>query len=188
MKKVGKILLFTFISIIGMLLIGLILLWVKSPGRLDPLKDMTGKEIAGSLVEKNFMEIGGVRQGFFIRSENPENPVLLFLHGGPGSPELPYSVAYESSERLEKYFTVCYWEQRGACMSFNDAIDVATMTIEQMVEDARQMTDYLQRRFNREKIFLAGHSWGSYLGIKTVEKYPDNYLAFIGVGQISNQM
>jgi len=168
-------------------LAGVIVLAVKSPGRLDGLRDANGKEIAGSLAEKNFIDIGGMRQGFFIRAENPENPVLLFLHGGPGSPELPYSVAYELPERLEKYFTVCYWEQRGAGMSYNNSIDVATMNVKQFVEDARQMTEYLQQRFKREKIYLMGHSWGSYLGIKVVEKYPENYMAFIGIGQISAQ-
>jgi len=187
MKRVGKILLITLISIIGIVLIGVIVLVIKSPGKIEPLKDTAGNVIAGSLVEKNFIEIGGIRQGFFIRSENPENPVLLFLHGGPGSPELAYSVVYETSERLEKYFTVCYWEQRGAGMSFSESVEPGTMTVAQMVEDARQMTEYLQRRFKKEKIYLMGHSWGSYLGIKIVEKYPENYQAFIGIGQISNQ-
>ena len=188
MKRAGKILLITLIVIIGILLAGIIVLAVKSPGRLDALKDAEGKVIVGSLVEKNFIEIGGIRQGFFIRTENPENPVLLFLHGGPGSPELAYSEFYESAERLEKYFTVCYWEQRGAGMSFNKSIDDATMNVKQFVEDARQMTEYLQRRFNQEKIYLMGHSWGSYLGIKIIEKYPENYWAYIGIGQISNQL
>ena len=76
MKRIGKILLITLISVVGVLLIGLIVLFIKSPGKIDPLKDATGKEIVGSLVEKNFIEIGGIRQGFFIRGENPENPVL----------------------------------------------------------------------------------------------------------------
>ena len=187
MKRAGKIFLITLISIIGVLFIGFFVLFIKSPGKLDPLKDTAGKVIAGSLVEKNFIEIGGIRQGFFIRSENLNNPVLLFLHGGPGSPELPYSVVYESPERLEKYFTVCYWEQRGAGMSFSKSVEPSTMTVAQMVEDARQMTNYLQSRFKQEKIYLVGHSWGSYLGIKIIEKIPENYLAYIGIGQISNQ-
>ena len=173
MKKVFKIIGITLLSIIGILLIGLIVLAVNSPGKLEPLKDSTGKEIIGSLAEKEFIEIGGIQQGFFIRSENPENPVILFLHGGPGSPELPMLIPYEVSERLEKYFTVCYWEQRGAGISFCNAIDPTTMTITQMVEDTRQMTEYLQRRFNQDKIYLIGHSWGSYLGVKTIEKYPE---------------
>jgi len=187
-KKVFKILGITLLSILGILLIGLVVLAINSPGKLKPLKDKEGKEIVGSLVEKSFIEIGGIRQGFFIRSENPKNPVILFLHGGPGSPELPMLIPYEVSERLEKYFTVCYWEQRGAGMSFSNSIDPTTMTTTQMVEDTRQMTEYLQRRFNQEKIYLIGHSWGSYLGVKTIGKYPENYIAYIGIGQVSNQI
>ena len=188
MKRVGKILLITLLVIIGIVLAGLIALWIKSPGNIDSLKDLSGKEIAGSLVEKSFVEIGGIQQGFFIRSENVENPVLLFLHGGPGSPMLSIQIETELTERLEKYFTVCYWEQRGAGISFNDNLDISTMTVAQMVEDTRQMTDYLQRRFGQDKIYLMGHSWGSYLGIKTIAKYPENYMAYFGIGQISNQL
>jgi Predicted hydrolases or acyltransferases (alpha/beta hydrolase superfamily) len=188
MKKVYKVIGVILLLIIGILLIGLIVLAVNSPGKLEMLKDSEGKEIVGSLAEKNFIEIGGIRQGFFIRAENPENPVVLFLHGGPGSPELPLLIPYEVSERLEKHFTVCYWDQRGAGMSFSNSIDPATMTTEQMVEDTRQMTEYLQHRFNQEKIYLIGHSWGSYLGVKTIEKYPENYIAYIGIGQVTNQV
>jgi pimeloyl-ACP methyl ester carboxylesterase len=188
MKKVLKIIGIALLSIIGVLLIGLCVLAAYSPGKLEPLKDSEGKEIAGSLAEKSFIEIGGVRQGFFIRAENPAKPVILFLHGGPGSPELPMIIPYELPERLEKYFTVCYWEQRGSGISFSPAIDPSTMNTAQMVEDAHRMTEYLKRRFNQEKIILIGHSWGSYLGVKTIEKYPDNYLAYIGIGQVSNQM
>jgi pimeloyl-ACP methyl ester carboxylesterase len=188
MKKVGRILLIILLSVVGILAVGFFVLLVKSPGKLAPLTDKNGKVIANSLAEKSFIEIGGIRQGFFIRSENPDNPVLLFLHGGPGSPELPLIITYETSERLEKYFTVCHWDQRGAGMSYNGALDVATMTVEQMVEDTRQMTEYLRHRFNKKKIYLMGHSWGTYLGLKTIEKYPGNYLAYFGIGQTSNQL
>lgn len=188
MKKAIKITGITLLSIITFLLIGLIALALNSPGVLEPLRDIEEKEIIGSLSEKNFTEIGGMQQGFFIRSENPENPVILFLHGGPGSPELPIIIPFEKSERLEKYFTMCYWDQRGAGMSFSKSIDPATMTVDQMVEDTRQITEYLQQRFNQDKIYLMGHSWGTYLGVKTIEKYPENYLAFIGIGQVSNQL
>jgi len=188
MKKILKILGIILLSIIGILSIGLVVIALNSSGKLEMLKDSEGKEIVGSLTEKTFIEIGGIRQGFFIRAENPENPVILFLHGGPGSPELPMLIPYEISERLEKYFTVCYWDQRGAGMSFSRSIDPATMTVTQMVEDTRQMTEYLQHRFNQEKIYLIGHSWGSYLGVKTIEKYPENYIAYIGIGQVSDQV
>jgi len=188
MKKVLKIIRITLSSIIGVLLICLIILMVNSTGKLEQLKDNNGKEIAGSLTEKRFIEIGGIQQGFFIRSENPANPVILFLHGGPGSPELALLYRYEIQERLEKYFTVCYWDQRGAGMSFSTSTDPATMTLDQMTEDTRQITEYLKHRFNQEKIYLMGHSWGSILGINTIKKHPENYLAYIGIGQVTNQL
>ncbi len=179
MKKALKIIGITLLSIIGIWLIGVGIVAINSPGKLEPLKDKDGKKIAGSLSEKSFIEIGGIQQGFFMRSENPENPVILFLHGGPGSPELFMLIPTETSERLEKYFTVCYWDQRGAGMSYNKNLNSLTMTVEQMVEDTRQMTEYLKSRFNQEKIYLMGHSWGSYLGVETISKYPENYWASV---------
>ena len=188
MKKAIKIMGITLLSVIGVLLVAIAILALNSPGKLEQLKDNEGNLIANSLTEKQYIEIGGIKQGFFLCSENPENPVILFLHGGPGSPELALFYRFEISERLEKYFTVCYWEQRGSGMSFSNKIDPNTMTLEQMVEDTRQITEYLKHRFNQEKIYLMGHSWGSVLGIKTIEKHPENYLAYIGIGQVSNPL
>jgi len=176
------------LSIATVLLIGLFYLWINSPGKLEPLSDASGKIIPHAIAEKSEIEIGGIRQGFFIRSENPANPVILYLHGGPGSPELPMIIPTESDERLEKYFTVCYWDQRGAGMSYSKSIDPSTMTIDQMVQDTHEMTEYLQRRFKKKKIFIMGHSWGTYLGVKTVERYPDDYSAYFGIGQVTNQL
>jgi pimeloyl-ACP methyl ester carboxylesterase len=73
-------------------------------------------------------------------------------------------------------------------MSYRRSIDPATMTHEQMIEDTNQITEYLKHRFNHEKIYLIGYSWGSYLGIKTIEKHPENYFAYIGIGQVTNQV
>lgn len=188
MKKAGKVILIILLSVLAVWVIGVVFLWIKSPGRLDPLTDPEGKVIPNSLSERVHLEIGGIEQGFFIRGENPDNPVILFLHGGPGSPELPMVVTCEKEERLEKYFTVCYWDQRGAGMSYHSSLDPATLTVAQMVEDTREMTRYLQERFGQEKIFLMGHSWGSYLGIKVIEKYPELYRAFIGIGQVTDQL
>ena len=177
----------TLLSIVGIVVICFIVLAVCSPGKLEPLKDADGNEIAGALAEKTFVEIGGVRQGMFIRSENPQNPVILYLHGGPGSPELPMILPYEKEERLEKYFTVCYWDQRGAGMSFDGPLAPADVAVERFVEDAREVTDYLRERFGVDKIYLMGHSWGSYLGVKTIQKYPERYAAYIGIGQVTYQ-
>lgn len=160
---------------------------INSPGKLPPLKDAQGKTIQGSISEKIWVEINGIKQGMFIRGENPKNPVILFLHGGPGTPLLQFISYLEKSERLEKYFTVCYWDQRGSGMTYSKSTESSTMTIEQMVADTHEVTQYLKSRFKQDKIYLLGQSWGTYLGVKTIEKYPENYFAYIGIGQVTNQ-
>lgn len=175
------------LCILSIILIGLLVVFINSPGKLSPLKDARGNVIPGSISEKVWVEIGGIKQGMFIRGENPENPVLLYLHGGPGTPMLQFIEYLEEDARLEESFTVCYWDQRGSGMTYDKSTDVATMTLEQMVEDTHEVTQYLQSRFGQDKIYLLGHSWGSYLGVKAIEKYPENYLAYIGIGQVTNQ-
>ena len=180
------IVLFLFI---GILLMGLLIVLVNSPGKLPPLKDEQGNVIQSSISEKVWLEVGGIKQGMFIRGENPQNPVILYLHGGPGTPMLQFISYLEKLEitvRLEKYFTVCYWDQRGAGMTYSKSTDPSSMTVEQMAEDTREVTEYLISRFGQDKIYLLGHSWGTYLGVKTIERYPENYLAYIGIGQNTN--
>ena len=148
--------------------------------------DKTGKNITNSISEKGRVDINGVSQGFFIRGENLENPIILYLHGGV--PELPFILPREGEERLEKHFTVCYWEQRYAGMSYDKSINSDSLTLEQMVDDVSKMTKYLQQRFRKNKIYLVAHSWGTYLGVKTIEKYPDEYTAYVAISQITNQL
>ena len=190
MIKLGKILFVAFLVFKVFMFAGWLFFKISSPGVLPPLKDEAGVEIEGSVSHKHWLEIGGIDQGFFIRGESADNPVILFLHGGPGSPELPFIMAGEKGDKfdkLEKYFTVCYWDQRGAGMTFSPSLDHATATVEQMVEDTRQMTEYLMERFGQDKIILMGHSWGSFLGVKTIERYPRFFSAYIGVGQVTDQ-
>jgi pimeloyl-ACP methyl ester carboxylesterase len=187
MKKIVKIMALIILSFIGVIFTGLLIIWVNSPGRLKPLKDKQGNIIPNSISEKLWIEVNGINQGMFIRGENPNNPVILYLHGGPGTPLLPFISYLEKSERLEKYFTVCYWDQRGSGMTYGNSTDPSTMTVVQMVEDTRKVTEYLKSRFRQDKIYLMGQSWGTYLGVKTIEKYPENYLAYMGIGQLSNQ-
>ena len=95
-----------FLKILGIIvlvvIIGIVIIGCASTSIL--LRDPEGNKIIGSISEKIFIDIGGIQQGLFIRAENPNNPVILFLHGGPGSPLLPVQLHYELHERLEKYY------------------------------------------------------------------------------------
>ena len=135
--------------------------------------------------DKFFIEINGARQGMFLQSENTENPVLLFLHGGAGSPEIAFTQKYPTG--LEKLFTVCWWEQRGSGISYNNKITPQEMTMEQMIADTIAVTHYLRKRFGKEKIYIMGHSWGSLLGVLTVQQKPELFYAYIGIGQVAQQ-
>ena len=165
-------------------LAGLLVLW--SPGRPAPLVDAAGRPIDGSLSERVFVEINGIRQGMIIQSADPSNPVLLFLHGGPGMPIFFLNTTHPSG--LELDFTVVWWEQRGAGMSFARDIPPETMTVEQLIADTIAVANYLRHRFGKEKIYLLGHSWGSFLGIQVAAKEPNLFHAYIGMAQVTYQL
>ena len=128
--------------------------------------------------------INGIQQWVLIRGNDDSKPVLLYLHGGPGSSLVPF--AYKATDKLVDHCIVVYWDQRGAGLSYNEKIPQSTMNINQFIKDTKMMVDYLKQRFKKEKIFLLGHSWGSTLGTLVFQKYPDDYYAYIGVGQVVN--
>jgi pimeloyl-ACP methyl ester carboxylesterase len=127
-------------------------------------------------------KIGEVEQYVLIRGANKSNPVLLFLHGGPGMPMMYLAHAFQRD--LEKHFTVVQWDQRGAGKSYDEDIDVATMNVEQFISDTVELSHLLCNRLRKDKIYLAGHSWGSYLGMIVVSRRPDLFNAYIGIGQV----
>ena len=166
------------------ILVGVLL--VFSPGKPEPFLDENGRPLAGSISEKIHVNINGVEQGMFIKSKDKRSPVLLFLHGGPGMPE--YAVSRRYPIVLENYFTVCWWEQRGAGLSYSSDISPEIMTFEQLISDTLEVTNYLRKRFGQEKIYLMGHSGGSFIGIQAAARAPELYNAYIAIAQISNQL
>lgn len=170
-------------GILGLLAALAVALLLMSPGRVQHYLDGDGKPLPGSVSEKIWVDIGGVRQGMFIRGRSEKNPVLLFVHGGPGMPE--YFLAEKVDAALEEKFTVCYWEQRGAGISYENGMSGASITADRLVGDTIEVSRFLCERFGHEKIYLMAHSWGSFLGIQAVAKAPELYHAYIGVAQIT---
>ncbi len=172
--------------ILAVVLILACLLAAASPGKLEPYRDDNGKPLAGSISEKTFLTINGAKQGMFITGKDQSNPVLLFLHGGPGMPE--YAIGQKYPAVLDDIFTVCWWEQRGAGISNRPDLPPDSITVEQLVSDTIAVTQYLRKRFGQEKIYLMAHSWGTRLGIEAAACEPGLYHAYIGMAQITQQM
>jgi len=175
----------TILSIFAVcILIFSVVLLACSPGEAKPFMDESGKPLDGSISEKIHVNINGVEQGMFIKSKDSTNPVLLYLHGG--MPD--YFLTRKYPTGLEDYFTVVWWEQRGSGLSYSADIPKETMTLKQMISDTKEVTNYLRKRFGQEKIYLMGHSGGTFIGIQVAATAPELYHAYIGVAQISNQL
>lgn len=143
-----------------------------------------------SAIEQLF--IGGTSQKILIQTENPENPVLLFIHGGPSMP-LPgvsnrgadYALVMTTKE-LVKHFTLVFWDQRGTGKSFSTDIRPETMRLKQFIQDARDVAEELRKRFNQQEIHLAAHSWGSVIGLSLAGQYPEMFHSYTGFSQITS--
>jgi pimeloyl-ACP methyl ester carboxylesterase len=155
-----------------------------SPGTPKPFLDDSGKPLAGSISEKIKVNIGGVGQGMFIKGKTARNPVLLYLHGG--MPDYFLTEHYPTG--LEEDFTVVWWEQRGSGLSYSADIPPESLNPEQLVSDTVELTNSLRKRFDQEKIYLMGHSGGTFIGIQAAARAPELYHAYIGVAQMSNQL
>ena len=132
---------------------------------------------------KKKIPVNGVMQAIHVVSRNASFPVLLFLHGGPGVVNR-HSIFAAHKDLLDS-FTIATWDQRGSGGSYS-GVKTDTLTIAQLVEDAREVVNYLCKEFGKEKIFVIGGSWGSLLGIRLAYAYPERVAAFIGFGQFVN--
>ncbi len=174
--------------IIGILLLIILaatgFLFARSPGNPAPILDSSGKPSPGSISEKIFIDVNGTRQGMVIKGKDLSNPVLLYIHGG--IPDYFLTAQYPTG--MEDYFTVVWWEMLGQGISFDPSISKETMTTGQLVSDVIAVTNYLCDRFDRKKIFLMGHSGGTFYGLQAAAQAPELYHAYIAVAQISNQL
>jgi len=147
---------------------------IASPDGIDELKSI---------------QIGEITQWISIRGRSRDNPILLFLHGGPASTDMPVSWAFQTP--WEDYFTVVQWDQRGAGKTYlaNDPAKVGpTIDEERLIGDTEALIKWLRVTYDQPKIFLLGHSWGSILGLEVARRHPDYLYAYIGMGQIVNML
>ena len=131
------------------------------------------------------VRIGGIDQWVSIRGTDRRNPVLLYIHGGPGYVSIPMSWWF--TRGLEEYFTVVQWDQRAAGKTYllTDPAKIApTLTSERMIADTEEIAAWARKEFGKEKIFVLGHSWGSFLGLHLAQRHPEWLYAYVGVCQL----
>lgn len=171
----------TAIVTVALVVVGVV---IARPASTAPIVGAEGQPLPGSIAELATVSIGGHDQVMMIRGRSVDNPVLLYLHGGPGGTDLG---AVRRDVSLEQEFVVVAWDQRGAGKSYPALDPTDTLTLDQMVSDAIEVTNYLRDRFDEDKIYLVGQSWGSSLGVLAAEREPDLYHAYVGVGQMVSQ-
>lgn len=140
----------------------------------------------GGISELKEVKIGGVEQWISVRGNDRANPILLFIHGGPGAPMMPESWTFQRP--WEDFFTVVQWDQRGAGKTFSAANRQleTPLSMAQMQADTEQLIEWLRATYGKKKIFVMGHSWGSVLGLKVAQRHPEWLYAYVGVGQVVN--
>lgn len=151
----------------GLLALAAALRWL-SPGTPAPFVDAGKKPLKGSIAEKLFVEINGVRQGLFIKGSDARRPVLLYLHGG--MPD--YFLTRRHPTGWEELFTVVWWEQRGSGLSYSAGTPPETVTTDTLIADTNALTDWLCRRFGTDRIYLLAHSGGTFIGIQAAAVTP----------------
>ena len=146
-------------------------------------KKFRTREIPQGVSELYSLKVNGTSQWLLERGNNSDLPVLLLLHGGPGSTDMWLSE--HCNAELEKHFIVVNWDQRGAGKSFNASEDPSNLTIPQFLDDAKVVVDHLLSKYGQPKLHLLGQSWGSVLGWYLARQIPEKLHRYIGVGQVT---
>ena len=149
-----------------------------------PFRDSRGRDVPGSVATMTDTMIGGVKQRLWFRGINADNPAVILLHGGPGASEAPLFRHFNAD--LENAFLMVYWEQRGTGRSYRSSIPPASMTVEHFVRDLDDVVDLVRDRFNKDRVVLLGHSWGTAMGTLYAARHPEKVAAYIGVGQVAD--
>ncbi|AUS88902.1 alpha/beta hydrolase [Lysinibacillus sp. YS11] len=173
MKRIKK-----FIKYLVLIMTSLLLLALVFPTWTSSIEDMN------SISTLEQVEINGSDHEIMIRGHNKNNPVIIFVHGGPGRSEIPYAKKYQ--DLLETEFTVVNYDQRASGKSYHFFEDYSNLSSDLLVEDLLALTDYIANHLDKEKIILIGHSYGTYIATQAAAKAPDKYEAYVGIGQMSN--
>ena len=156
--------------------------WRLLGSRTPPIPGADGRPKAGSIASLETLRLGGIDQTVLLRGHDVRKPVLLFLHGGPGSSLIPLAPLF--SRELEQHFVVVHWDQRGAGKSYSPRVPRESMTTDRFIEDCAELAQHLRQRFDGRRAIVVGHSWGTELGVLTVQRHPQLFQAYVAVAQV----
>ncbi|MEH7275895.1 alpha/beta fold hydrolase [Neobacillus vireti] len=177
-----------YLKIIGIVLVVVILVLLAVRWGNQWKIKQEGKEIIknGGISELVELKVNDTKQFLLIEGKDKKKPIILFLHGGPGQP-FPFGVSARTAfPEITDHFVAVYYDQRGSGKSYSKDIPMKTMKINQFVEDTDVIVDYLMKRFNTDKVMIAGTSWGTIVGTKYSVQHPEKVSAYIGISQFVN--
>lgn len=169
------------VTVILIFVLGIVTVSSQHMTYTPPIVYKNGKVVSASIAELKKVKLNGSDEWITIRGKNKDNPILLFLAGGPGGSQL--SKTRDQLKVLEDKFVIVDWNQAGSGKSYN-AAKIDSLTPKRYIKDAYKLTKYLCQRFDKKKIYVCSESWGSALGIMLVKKYPELFYAFVGTGQM----
>jgi pimeloyl-ACP methyl ester carboxylesterase len=183
--KIGQVIKICLLGLLGLLVILIVCALSYRAYRQHQNSVSIAIHTPNGIDEAMFVPIGGINQWITIQGKNRDNPVVLFVHGGPGTPTnlLDFSMppAWTPS------FTLVQWDQRGAGKTFGSGgTSAPDMTIDRMAQDGIELTQFLREHLHKDKIIIVGHSWGTILGINMVKARPDLFYAYVGAAQAVN--
>ncbi len=185
MARAKKLAMLSVLAVLSLLVVGLLAVFCLILYAQHTAAQKIAIHTPNGIQEGMYVSIGGIDQWIQIRGDDRDNPVLLFVHGGPGASVLATSSGWRP---WEKYFTVVLWEQRGTGRTYRKTgRSVAhSMTIPRMTQDGIEVAEFLLTHLHKRKILLVAHSWGSILGIYMIKQRPDLFAAYVGTGQVVN--
>jgi pimeloyl-ACP methyl ester carboxylesterase len=169
------------ISAIGMLAA----LQAQQPDARTVIAESQSIHTANGVEVREAVKIGGIEQWITVRGKDRNNPLLLFVHGGPGDAMM--GVSWSFQRPWEDYFTVVEWDQRGAGKTYaaNDWTKMKpTLKVERFVDDAEELVQYLRTKYHKRKIVLLCLSWGTVIGTELAQRHPDWFSVYVGTGQV----
>lgn len=141
--------------------------------------------VRGSVADLFELEVNGDAQYLLVRGVDRAQPVMLFVHGGPGMPAM--FLAHDFQRGLEKEFVVVHWDQRASGKSFRESADPSRLSTSLLLSDMDFVVDYLRTSLEVQSLWIVGHSHGSYLGALYARRHPDKVCAFVGTGQVADE-